>query len=195
MQHPFFWQVQASFLISLFFSALFGFGYFSKVKITFETSADEFQVTMFFQVIKPFVGLTCYCTLLSLCIAHFIPHLTFLSLTHTLTISLSDVLCKYMMCLCVCVTFLPLSAASCRKWSWCRAGASNCREQGKVRCWVTNAPDITLSVLLPCPPPQNAQCLLSPPLPAYLPSTMSISTGPEQCSLCYLLVPVSVASF
>lgn len=65
----------------------------------------------------------------------------------------------YMMC----VTSLPLPAASCSLFS-AKPEPPPCREnKGEVRCRVTNAPNVTLSVLLPCSPPHSVQCPLPSP--------------------------------
>lgn len=123
------------------------FGYLSEVEFTFDPPAIEFHVTVFFQDIKPFIGLTCYCTLLSLCTSLDSFHLSLpVSDSHYLSVRRS-VYVQYL-----CVTFLPLSAAE------SAAGA-----EPEVRCWVTDAPDVTLSDLLPCQPLQNAQRPASPP--------------------------------
>lgn len=68
----------------LFFSVLFGFGYFLEDKITFERWADEFQPTMFSQDLKPLIGRLVTARSVHCC--RFIPHWTFLRLTHTLAV-------------------------------------------------------------------------------------------------------------
>ncbi len=63
VQHPFGLQVKASFLNIFSSSVSVVFSYFLKNKITFETLADEFQVTMIFLPgNETFERLPCYCT-------------------------------------------------------------------------------------------------------------------------------------
>lgn len=65
---------------------LFGFGYLLEDKITFEGWADEFQLTMFFQDLKLLFGQLVTARSVTVHCCRFIPHLTFLRLTHTLAV-------------------------------------------------------------------------------------------------------------
>lgn len=146
------------------------FGYLSEVEITFDPPDIEFHVTVFFQVIKPFIGLTCYCMLLSLCTSLDSFHLSLpMSDSHYLSVR-RLVYVQYF-----CVTFLPLSAAESAAGAEPEPPTVQRTREGEVLGYRRTRCHSVRSASLPTSTEHTTSCLT--PLPAPCPHPLVLNSA------------------